>query len=317
MKIGLDVMGGDFAPKAAVAGAILAHNELPETDSIVLIGDKEIIHSLLKEEGFDPNNFEIVHTSEVIEMCEQPTKAFSVKTDSSIHIGFKLLTEDKIQSFASAGNSGAMLVGSIYSVKAIPGILRPSSTAMLPKIDGSWNILLDIGTNPDCKPDVLCQFGLLGSIYAKYVFNIDKPRVGLLNIGAEDEKGNLLTHTAFKLMKDSKHFNFIGNIEGRDLYKDKADVIVCDGFTGNVVIKQAEALFQLMEKRGVGTNDEYFKRFNYENFGGTPILGINSCVLIGHGISNSIAFKNMLLLSKDVYEARLSHKIKEVLNHYV
>jgi glycerol-3-phosphate acyltransferase PlsX len=182
----------------------------------------------------------------------------------------------------------------------------------LPKEDGGVGLILDVGTNADCKPDVLYQFGMLGSILAKSVYKIDNPKVGLLNIGEEAEKGNLVSQAAHALMKDSTHFNFIGNVEGRDLFSKSVDVIVCDGFTGNVVLKEAEAFYSLIKRRG--RSDEFFDRFNYENYGGTPILGVNSNVLIGHGISNAIAIKNMLLLSKDVILARLPEKIKEAFN---
>jgi phosphate acyltransferase len=242
-------------------------------------------------------------------MGEHPTKAFSKKTGSSIAAGFSLLKDKKIDAFASAGNTGAMLVGSIYTVKSVTGVIRPCITSMLPKESGNYNIILDVGANADCKPDVLYQFGILGSLFSKYIFNNENPRVGLLNIGEEEKKGNLLTQAAHELMKDSKDFNFIGNVEGRDIFSEKVDVIVCDGFTGNVVLKEAESFYSLIKKRGI--KDEFFDKFNYELYGGTPILGINSNVIIGHGISNGLAIKNMVLLSKDVTEARLSDKIKE------
>lgn len=308
-------MGGDFAPEATVSGAILAQKEIPETDCIVLIGDENTIREQLSSQGSDPTLFDIVHTSEVIGMGESPTKAFAQKPDSSIAKGFRMLKKGKIDSFASAGNTGAMLVGSIYSVNAMQGVIRPATTAIVPKEDGRVGILIDVGTNPDSKPDVMYQFGLLGSIYVKYVYNIDNPKVGLLNIGEEEDKGNILTQSAFRLMKDTSSFNFIGNVESRDLFKDKVDVVVCDGFTGNILLKNMEAMFRQIVKRGYGS-DPFFSRFNYENYGGTPILGINSTVIIGHGISNEKAVKNMLLLSKEVFEAGLSEKIRDALEQY-
>lgn len=314
MKIGLDVMGGDFAPDSMIKGAILANRELSSEDRIALIGREEIITSKLKEYKHDPGSFDIINAPEVISMGEQPTKAFTQKPESSITKGFRLLKSGKIHSFASAGNTGAMLVGSVYSVNVVQGIIRPATTSVLPKVNGGVGVLIDVGTNPDSKPDVLYQFGLLGSIYAEFVYGIEKPKVALLNIGEEEEKGNLLTHSAFRLMKDSTDFNFIGNVESRDLFNDKADVIVCDGFTGNIVIKQAESMYRLMKKRGI--NDSFFERMNYENYGGTPILGINGTVVIGHGISNDIAIKNMLLLSRDVYQAQLAEKINTALGKY-
>jgi len=309
MKIGIDIMGGDFAPDATVSGAILAYNELPQDVRLVLIGDKEQIVSCLVKKGADINNFDIVHASEVISMGEHPTKAFSQKPNSSISIGFHLLKEGAIDGFAGNGNTGAMLVGSMFSVKTIPGVIRPCITTILPKENGGVGLILDVGINADCKPDVLYQFAILGSLFAEHVYGIKNPKVGLLNIGEEPEKGNLISQATHGLMKDSRDFNFIGNVEGRDIFNDLADVVVCDGFTGNIVLKQAEAIYTMIKKRGL--KDEYFDRFNYENYGGTPVLGINSTVMVGHGISNDIAVKNMLLLTKDIIEAKLSHKIKQ------
>jgi phosphate acyltransferase len=312
MKIGLDIMGGDYAPSVTVKGAILAKAELPENAKLILIGDEVLIKQELQKENCSADAFEIVHTSQIIEMGEHPTKAFQQKTDSSIAVGFSLLKQGKIDAFASAGNTGAMLVGSMFVLKPIPGVIRPCITSILPKPNGSFGIILDVGTNADCKPDVLYQFGILGMLYAKHVYNIANPKVGLLNIGEEEKKGNLLTQAAHELMKESKDFNFIGNVEGRDLFDDKVDVIVCDGFTGNVVLKEAEAFYTLIKKRAI--NDEYFNRFNYEIYGGTPILGINSNVLIGHGISSALAIKNMVILGKEVAEAKLSEKITQAFN---
>nr|MBA3901619.1 phosphate--acyl-ACP acyltransferase [Bacteroidota bacterium] len=207
------------------------------------------------------------------------------------------------------GNTGAMLVGSVYSVKPVSGVIRPCITSALPKENGKVGIILDVGANADCKPDVLYQFGLLGSIYAKHIYGISNPRVGLMNIGEEEKKGNLLAQAAHELMKETTEFNFIGNIEGRDIFNLDVDVMVCDGFTGNIVLKEAEGFYNLIKRRGI--TDEFFERLNYENYGGTPILGINSNVIIGHGISNEIAIKNMLFLSKNIVEANLSEKIKE------
>lgn len=309
MKIGIDAMGGDFAPDAVVSGAILALKELPESVRIVLIGDKNRLNPLIEKKGASLTNFDIVHTTEVVSMSDHPTKAYTQKPNSTISLGFKMLKEKAIDVFASSGNTGAMLVGCMFTIKSIQGVIRPCITSVLPKFNGGFGILLDVGTNADCKPDVLYQFGVLGSMYVKNVFGIDSPKVGLMNIGEEAEKGNLVSQATYELMKDTKEFNFIGNIEGRDLFNDKADVIVCDGFTGNIILKEAEGIYRLIKKRGI--NDEYFERFNYENYGGTPVLGVNANVIIGHGISNDIATKNMILLSKDITEAKLSEKITQ------
>lgn len=310
MKIGLDIMGGDFAPKNCLDGAIMALDTLPADVKIVLIGDSEKAKSYLKKQGVAEDKFEFVHATENIEMGEHPTKALAQKPKSSISIGFKLLKENELQCFASAGNTGAMLVGAMFSVKAVPGVIRPCITSILPKINGGYGIILDVGTNADCKPDVLYQFAILGSIFAKEVYKINNPKVGLLNIGGEPEKGNLIAQATHSLMKDTKDFNFIGNVEGLEVFEDKADVIVCEGFTGNVLLKTAEAFYSMIKKRN--RSDEYFDKFNYELYGGTPILGINSNVMIAHGKSSPLAFKNMLILSKDIVEANLNEKIKTI-----
>lgn len=315
MLIGVDIMGGDYAPVETTLGAIEARQELPSRINLLLIGDKDRITEIIKNRGGDPDLFEYYHTTQVIGMGEHPTKAFQQKTDSSISAGFKLLAEKRIDAFASAGNTGAMMVGAMFSVKTIPGILRPCISTIVPKEDGNIGVILDVGVNADCKPEMLVQFGILGSLFASQVLHIADPKVGLMNIGEEAEKGNMLTQAAHQLMKNSSEFNFIGNIEGRDLFNDKADVIVCDGFTGNVILKEAESLYTLLKKRGI--HDEYFERFNYENYGGTPILGVNGNVVIAHGMSNAKAVKNMILLSRDVIEADLSAKIKQALHQTV
>lgn len=301
-------MGGDYAPKANVLGAIAAHQLLSPGEHIVLIGDTQQIKPLLTENGFNPDHFEYVHTEEVIGMGEHPTKAIVQKPNSSIAVGFSLLKEGKIDAFASAGNSGAMLVGAVFSVKTIPGIIRPCILTILPKLSGGLGLMLDVGANADCKPDTLLQFGALGSLYAECMFGTEQPKVALLNIGEEDEKGNMLSLATFPLMRDTNLFNFVGNVEGRDLFNDKADVIVCDGFTGNVMLKLAESFYVLTLKRGL--KDDFFDRFNYENYGGSPVLGVNAPVVIGHGISSPTAVKNMILQSRDMITTGLVGKIQ-------
>lgn len=191
MRIGLDVSGGDFAPKATLHGALLALKEIPESVRIVLLGDQEIIHTFLKEEKVDPARFDIVDAPDVIAMDEQPTKALVNKPNASISVGFRMLKHKELNAFASAGSSGAMMVGAIYSVNTIQGIIRPSTPAWIPKENGGSSLLIDVGTNPDSKPDVMYQFGLLGSIFAEHVMHVKTPRVGLLNIGAEEKKETL------------------------------------------------------------------------------------------------------------------------------
>jgi glycerol-3-phosphate acyltransferase PlsX len=308
MKIGLDIMGGDYAPKANVLGAIAAHKLLSSNEHLVLLGDIQQIKPLVSENGFNPDHFEYVHTEEVIGMGEHPTKAIVQKPNSSISVGFNLLKQGQLDSFASAGNSGAMLVGAVFSVKTIPGIIRPCLCTHVPKLSGGVGLMLDVGANADCKPDTLLQFGVLGSLYAENVMQINNPKVALMNIGEEDEKGNMLSMATFPLMKDTNLFNFVGNIEGRDLFNDKADVIVCDGFTGNVLLKLAESFYVVTIKKGL--KDEFFDRLNYENYGGSPVLGVNAPVIIGHGISSPTAVKNMIMQSRDMIATGLVEKIQ-------
>ncbi|WP_276359460.1 phosphate acyltransferase PlsX [Daejeonella sp. H1SJ63] len=308
MKIGLDIMGGDFAPRATVLGAIAAQKALSADQKIVLFGDKDQVLPILAEQGVNPDVFEFVHTTEVIGMGEHGTKSVLQKPNSSISLGYQYLKDGKIDSFASAGNTGAMLVGAIFSVKPVPGVIRPAVATNVPKLKSGFGIMLDVGANADCKPEVLAQFGILGSLYAEHVYNLSNPKVALMNIGEEEEKGNVLTQATFPLLQKT-NLNFVGNIEGRDLFNDRADVIVCDGFTGNVMLKLAETFYILTLKKGF--KDEFFDRFNYEQYGGSPILGINAPVLIGHGISSPEAIKNMVLLSRTMIESGFIDKVKE------
>jgi glycerol-3-phosphate acyltransferase PlsX len=312
MKIGLDVSGGDFAPQATIDGALLAKEELANDVTIVLLGDELVIQKELAARGKSPALFEIIHAPEVITYHDHPTRALPKKPNSSIAVGFDMLSKGQLDVFASNGNTGAMLVGSMYKLNTIPGVIRPCITSTLPTINNGKSVLLDVGSNADCKSDVLYQFAVLGSVYAATVLNISSPKVALLNIGEEDSKGNLLSIAAYKLLSESDEVNFIGNIEGRDIFTGVADVIVCDGFTGNIVLKEAEGIFTLMKKRGI--KDEYFDRFNYENYGGTPVLGVKGNAIIGHGISNEIAVKNMLLHAHEVIVSNLAVKINEAFN---
>lgn len=312
MRIGLDAMGGDYAPKAIVEGAILAQKELSENDKIVLFGRSVDILNVLAENGVSASLFEIVEAEEVIDMHDKPAKAFAKKPNSSMAVGFRYLKEGKIDSFASAGNTGAMLVGTMYSVGVVEGVMRPCLAALVPKVNGGITLLTDVGVNPDAKPEMLVQFATLGSVYAKTALGIENPKVGLANIGEEEEKGNQQTQAAHALMKENKSFEFFGNAEPIEIFKDNVDVVVCDGFIGNMLMKHTEALARVFAKRGLV--DEYVARFNYEIYGGLPLLGANSIVLIGHGISNDKAIRSMVLQSKNIYETNLIGNLKEVLS---
>lgn len=305
-------MGGDFAPDAVLEGAVDALGQLPSGDRIVLVGDGPVIREKLTLLHTDPERFDIVPTTEVIEMSDHPAKAFSQKRDSSITVGYNMLKSGLIDGFASAGNTGAMLVGASYTVNVIPGVFRPALAALIPNINGNSSVMLDVGINPDSKPDVLLQYGLLGTVYAKYVLGIDNPSVGLLNIGAEETKGSAAVKSAFELLRESSDINFRGNIEGHDLFTDDmTDVIVCDGFVGNVVLKMAEKFYVVLKSKGI--SDAFFDRLNFEVVGGTPVLGINENVVVGHGISNRKAIMNMLIQTCEVVHADLAGKIREAL----
>jgi len=306
MKIGIDMMGGDFAPLEALRG-IQKYFEYGKA-VVVMIGDEGKIKPLLLETSLPENSYSIVHAPEVIDMHEHPTKALKEKQKSSIAIGFHLLATGKIDAFISAGNTGAMLVGSLYALKPIEGVLRPTISTIIPKENGGTGLLLDVGLNSDCKPEQLNQFAIMGSVYAQNILGIENPRVALLNIGEEEGKGNLLAQATYPVLKENKHINFVGNIEGRDVFLDKCDVMVCDGFTGNIILKLAESLFEITQRKQI--QHEYFARFNFENYGGTPVLGISKPVIIGHGISKGLAFKNMIALAEKMIGKDIMQKLQ-------
>ncbi len=312
MRIGLDVMGSDFAPDAVIEGAVDFLQKVSVDEKLVLIGDEGSIYRKLNEMHIEPSQFNIIHTTQVIEMADHPAKAFSQKKDSSIAVGYRMLKSGTLDGFCSAGNTGAMLVGASYTVNVIPGVFRPALITILPCVDNRDSVILDVGLNPDCKPDVLLQYGILGSIYAKYVLKIDNPSVGLLNIGKEETKGTPSVKAAYELMKEHPGLNFAGNIEGNALFRETmTDVIVCDGFVGNIILKQAEAFHYIYKSRNL--KDTYFDRLDFENVGGTPIVGINANVVIGHGVSKRKAISNMILQTRAVVHANLAQKIKEAI----
>ena len=307
MNIGLDMMGGDFAPQEAVKGIQLYLSETSSPAFLFLFGDEQQLQTLLQEHQVN-SHVKIIHAPQVIGMDEHPTKALKEKQQSSISIGFHFLATGKTDAFLSAGNTGAMMVGALFSIKAMEGVQRPTIATIMPKENGKSGLLLDVGLNADCKPENLDQFAILGSLYAQYILGIDNPRVGLINIGEEEGKGNLLAQAAYPLLKENKEINFIGNIEGRDLLVDKADVMVCEGFTGNILLKFAESIYNVTQEKNI--HHEYFDRFDHENYGGTPVLGVAKPVIIGHGISKAKSFKNMILLAQKMIETDLLGKMK-------
>ena len=310
MNIGLDMMGGDFAPLEAVKGIQLYLSEQNGSPAnLFLIGDESKINHLLIDHQLDSANLTVVHAPQEIDMHESPTKALKDKPQSSISIGFQYLVSGKTDAFISAGNTGAMLVGSMFSLKAIEGVLRPTIATVLPKENGGTGLLVDVGINVDSKPEYLNQFAIMGSIYAQLMFGINEPRVGLINVGEEEGKGNMIAQAAYPLLKENKQINFIGNIEGRDLLFDKADVMVCDGFTGNIILKMAESLFELAQLKKI--EHSHFDLFNFEIYGGTPVLGVSKPVLIGHGISHALAFKNMIIAAKKMVDTNMLAKMQQ------
>jgi glycerol-3-phosphate acyltransferase PlsX len=312
MKIGVDVMGGDFAPDAIIEGAADTLKHLSANETIVLLGDEKSINRKLDEMKIPISSFMIVPTTQVIEMGDHPAKAFPQKEDSSIAVGYMMLKKGLLDGFCSAGNTGAMLVGASYTVNVIQGVLRPALATILPCIDGRDSVILDIGLNPDCKPEVLVQYGILGSLYARFVLEIENPTVGLLNIGAEEGKGTSTVKAAYELMKEHPGLNFEGNVEGHALFHENiTDVVVCDGFIGNIVLKEAEAIYSITKK--INVSHPFLDRLNFENIGGTPIVGVNANVVIGHGISKRKAVKNMILQTRAVVKANLAQKIIEAI----
>ena len=312
MIIGIDMMGGDFAPLEAVKGVMQYFTNHTAPAKLTLIGDKPQIEKLLAEHTVPAMHITIVHAEQVIDMHEHPTKALKEKKQSSIAIGFHLLAAGKMDAFISAGNTGAMLVGALFSIKALEGVIRPTISTIIPKANGGTGLLLDVGLNADCKPEQLNQFAIMGSVYAQLILGIDNPRVGLINVGEEEGKGNLLAQATYPLLKENKHINFAGNIEGRDVLQNKADVMVCEGFTGNIILKMAESLYEVSQKRKI--KDAFFERFNFEIYGGTPVLGVAKPVIIGHGISGAKAFMNMIRLAQVMIEKDVMQKMKEELS---
>lgn len=311
MNIGLDIMGGDFAPKAAIEGvAAFFESNTNANIKLTLIGNKSAAAPYLSILDPFQDQFQLVESNSVIEMHEHPTKALKEKQDSSIAIGFGLLMHKKIDAFISAGNTGAMLVGSMYTIKALPGVLRPTIASPVPCSSGGVNLLLDVGANADCKPEHLDQFAVMGSLYMEHVLGKSKPKVGLLNLGEEEGKGNILAQNTYPLLKNNSNINFIGNVEGRDILTDKQNIVVCEGFTGNVILKMAESFYDILKNEEVNVSP-FIKMLNYEEYGGIPILGVNAPVIIGHGISNAKAFKEMIIASKKVIETDFINVLRQ------
>lgn len=312
-RIGVDAFGGDNAPEVVVRGAILALEHISADDRIVLFGNKEAIVRVLEAEGCSVDEFDIVHTSERIEMGDHPTEGFRRKRDSSIVVGFNHLAAGDIDAFAGAGSTGAMMVGAMMVAKPLNGVLRPAIAISIATASGKPVTILDIGINVDCRPEVLEQYGLIGSVYASGVLGIENPRVGLLNIGHESSKGNAQSKVAYSLMKEAAEqgrYNFVGNVESSHIFAgDVADVVVCDGFVGNVIVKLIEGLYAINVEQGL--INSFWQGLNYEQAGGTTVLGVDKVVTIGHGKSTPEAIENMILSARHSVKTGLIEKLKE------
>jgi phosphate acyltransferase len=308
MRIGVDIMGGDYAPSAPIEGAILAHQRLGAKAQIVLIGDQAVIRQELEARGYATAAFSVVHTDQVIGMEESPTKAVTSKPNSSINVGIGMVKQKLLDGFVSAGNTGAMLVASIMGLGKIPGVQRPTIGTLIEIGHGRKALLCDVGANVDCKPEILYQFGILAKVFLEGVVQVPNPRIGLLNVGEEEGKGPDTVKAAHQLMKASTQLNFIGNVEGRDIYKGSADAFICDGFTGNIVLKFGESMYGLLKERF--PEDLFIETFNFENYGGVPILGVKGISIIGHGISTAKAVESMITSALLAAENQLVSKIE-------
>ncbi|MBU2591533.1 MAG: phosphate acyltransferase PlsX [Nitrospinota bacterium] len=324
MKIALDIMGGDYAPAAILDGAIEAIKE-PGV-SIILVGDRSTIIEELGKRGMSSHPFSIVHASQAVEMHESPTHALRYKRDSSIRVGLKLVQKGEAQAFVSAGNTGAVMASAIIMLKPLAGISRPAIAVNIPTMTGPV-VLIDGGANVDCKPHHFFQFGVMGQVYSKYAFGRQNPRVGILCNGEEDEKGNEVVKESFKIFKSHSR-NFIGNIDGKLLYNGVADVVVTDGFVGNIALKVSESLAGMISSslRGIfATNlrtkigyllikpylEGFKKKIDYTEYGGAPLLGINGICIIAHGSSNKKAIKSAVLQAKKLVANKIIEHIKD------
>jgi phosphate acyltransferase len=318
VRVAVDAMGGDKAPAVVIEGTLRALENCPEGEiEVLLVGDEERIRECLAQhEKGDRSGIHVVQAEEVIEMGESPATAVKTKQRSSIHVGLGAVKQGLAGAFVSAGNTGAVMAASLFILGRLPGVARPSVISFFPTIQ-SHCILLDSGTNVDCKPEHLLQFARMGSVYARTVLRRDNPTVGLLNVGEEPGKGNDVVKTAYKLLDEAEDVNFCGNLEGRDVFRHGADVIVCDGFVGNVLLKFGESLVTAlghfvgreMQRQELDAEGQNLvmkilagtgKAFDYQEYGGAPLLGVDGTVLIGHGSSSARAVERMIQSAAEI-----------------
>jgi glycerol-3-phosphate acyltransferase PlsX len=305
IKLGIDLMGGDQAPSAVLEGLDLSWPHLQKGTSIVLYGTAEALTHVANHP-----NLEKVVCSDFIAMDEHPVKALQQKKDSTLVRAFTDAATGKIATVASAGHSGAIMVASMQFLGLVEGISRPVVISVFPKLNAKSLVVLDVGINVDCKPEQFLEFAKIGSLYSEKVLGVSQPKVALLNSGTEKTKGNLLYQKAHALLADYSAINWLGNLETRDLFDNEADVLLCDGFTGNIVLKQAEAFFSLSQK--LGLEHPFLQQLNYENHGGSPILGIKGNVILAHGASGPVAIKNMILSAESIALANFVSQLSSI-----
>lgn len=330
-KIAVDAMGSDFAPHNDVVGAIQAFQENRNFE-LFLVGDSVKIKDIISKNDFNFSDEFIVHAPEQITMSDTPTTAIRTKKNSSIVVGANLVKDKKVDAFVSAGNTGAMLAASTLIMGRIPGVGRPTIGASFPNAENKITMLFDAGSSVDSKPQHLLEYAALGTIFSQEIYKVQNPKVGLLSVGEEEEKGNELTFETHKLLKASK-LNYIGNVEGRDVMNGKVDVIVCDGFVGNIILKFGESVLGLLRSKirtyadkGIvnkikalvtkGVLKDSLKDMDYQYHGGVPLLGVNGISIIGHGSSSPLAIKNMVLRAKEMYDLNILQKFEESLKYY-
>jgi glycerol-3-phosphate acyltransferase PlsX len=331
MKIALDAMGGDFGPPHIVGGAVLALNEYPRIDKLFLVGDTPQIEAELKKHGCNDRRIEILHATQVVEMKDSAIDAVRRKKDSSVSRAVDLVKKGEAAAIVSAGHTGAAVAATTIKLRTLPGIDRPGIAAIIPSETNVF-VLIDAGANSDAKPEHLVQYGIMGSVYSRHVLGYSNPCVGLMSIGGEDVKGTDLTKEVFKMLKQSQ-LNFRGNVEGHDLFDDPVEVVVCDGFVGNVILKTCEsvagAVFNWLKheltKNKVRMAGAFLarnafrsikKKLNYEEYGGMPLLGVNGICIIAHGASTPLAIKNALRVAAESIEHQVNPHIVEEVRRY-
>jgi glycerol-3-phosphate acyltransferase PlsX len=333
IRIAVDAMGGDFAPESEIRGSIEAALEKSKEIEVILVGKEEVLKNKITGLNLSvPENFSIVNAKDVIAMDESPSDSLRNKPESSLSVSISLQKENKADACISAGNTGANMAHSTFKLGRLKGIGRPTIGTILPSAN-KISLVIDAGASVDCKPRHLLEFAVMGSIYMNTMFKVENPRVGLLSIGEEKSKGNELTFQAFELLEKSS-LNFVGNVEGGDILRGNADIFVCDGFIGNIILKFAESILDLLKykfkayselglikklKTGIikGVMKESLSDFDYQNYGGVPLLGVNGVSLIGHGKSSSLAIKNMIFKAEEMVRKEVNKKIETEISKYL